>query len=516
MSALDIDAVNITSDQRPPFPSRDRASPRQPVSVRWSRSLTLLLLPLLCSGCTVGPKYKGPPEAAVFPAFTRAALVPTTVPASGLAARWWEGLNDPLLTKVIDSALETSPNVKLAQARLRKARFTVMERRAGLFPQGSVSALGGRTRAPTNALGPLSGNSGSGSRAAEINLFDVGFDASWEIDLFGATRRNVESARAQAQEEEERLADAHVQLAAQVAQTYILLREAQHRIELVTHSIELEQHTLELTQLRRDAGTASQGDIERLRVQLMQTEAGLLPLQAEQDQYLDELATLSGLAPGSLDGELRPPKPVPLPPSSVAVGDPASLLRRRPDIRAAERALAASNAQIGAAVAQYFPTVRLLGSVGFVSTDTSHLFDAGSLTALGLPILSWNVLDFGRTRARVHEAEAGYDVALAQYQSLVLSALEDAEISLSRYGRERDHVVKLAAAQAGAARAAELTRNRQTSGTASLIDVLDVERERVQTEQDLAVAQAAMTNDFVSLQKALGLGWIPAKDSGPG
>ena len=513
MSALDIDAVNITSDQGPSFPGRNRASPRR------SRSLTLLLLPLLCSGCTVGPKYKGPPEAAVFPAFTRAALVPTTVPASGLAARWWEGLNDPLLTKVIDSALETSPNVKLAQARLRKARFTVMERRAGLFPQGSASALGGRTRAPTNALGSLSGNSGSqgsGSKAAEINLFDVGFDASWEVDLFGATRRSVEGARAQAQEEEERLADAHVQLAAQVAQTYILLREAQHRIELVTHSIELEQHTLELTQLRRDAGTASQGDIERLRVQLMQTEASLLPLQAEQDQYLDELATLSGLAPGSLDGELRPPKPVPLPPSSVAVGDPASLLRRRPDIRAAERALAASNAQIGAAVAQYFPTVRLLGSVGFVSTDTSHLFDAGSLTALGLPILSWNVLDFGRTRARVHEAEAGYDVALAQYQSLVLSALEDAEISLSRYGRERDHVVKLAAAQAAAARTAELTRNRQTSGTASLIDVLDVERERVQTEQDLAVAQAAMTNDFVSLQKALGLGWIPAKDSGPG
>jgi len=486
------------------------------VPSRGATSLALLLS-LLASGCTVGPKYKGPRDVDMPPAFSRAALVRTTPADSALPGRWWEALNDPLLTRLIEAALQNSPNVKLAEARLRNARFTVMERSAGLFPQGSVSALGGRTRIPTNALGSLSGNAGSqGSGTAAVNLFDAGFDASWEVDLFGATRRTVESARAQAQQEEARLADAHVQLAAQVAQAYVLLREAQHRGDLVRHSIEIERHTLELTQLRRDAGTASQGDIERLQVQLMQTEASLLPLQAEEDQYLDELATLSALLPGSLDSQLRPPKPVPLPPPSVAIGDPASLLRRRPDIRAAERALAASNAQIGAAVAQYFPTVRLLGSVGFVSTDTAHLFDSGSLTALGLPVLSWNVLDFGRTRAKVREAEAGYDVALAQYQAVVLSALQDAETALSRFGRERDHVIKLAAAQSAAARAAELTEHRRTSGTASVIDVLDVERQRVQTDQDLAQAQAALTNDFVALQKALGLGWAPAQAPGPG
>lgn len=456
----------------------------------------------LCCACTVGPNYRVPSPPAGLATFHRGSEAATTNETP--AARWWLTLNDPILTRLIESVLDNSPDVRLAEARLREARYSVIERRAGLFPQGSVSGLAGRTRVPSGLTGSGSGNS---SGSTQLNLFDVGFDASWELDLFGGTRRAVEGARSRAQASAARLADAHVQLAAQVARSYINLREAQHRIALLRRSIEIEEQMLDLTKLRCEAGAASQLDIERREVQAMQTQAALAPLQALEDQSLNELATLSGLAPGALDAQLREPQAIPLPAATVAIGDPAGMLRRRPDIRAAERELAASNEQIGASMAQYFPTVRLLGTVGFVATDSSRLFDSSSLTAFGLPVLSWNVLDFGRTRARVHEAEAGYDAALAQYQSVVLRALEDAETSLSRYGREREHVVKLTAAQAAAARAYDLTQHRQSAGTAALIDLLDVERQRIQTEQELAEAQAAMTNDFVSLHKALGLGW---------
>ncbi len=208
-----------------------------------------------------------------------------------------------------------------------------------------------------------------------------------------------------------------------------------------------------------------------------------------------------------LDAELRRPRAVPRPPGTVRIGDPAGVLRRRPDIREAERALAAANAQIGQAVAGYFPRVTLLGNVGSRSTSTAVFGTAGSLIANVGPTLQWNVLDFGRTIARIKQAEAGTDAAVAQYRSTVLAALQDAETALSRFGHQRDQVAKLARASASATKAAELTRQRNRAGTVSVIDLLDVERQQLQAEQSLAQAQAELTNDYVAVQKSLGLGW---------
>jgi NodT family efflux transporter outer membrane factor (OMF) lipoprotein len=270
---------------------------------------------------------------------------------------------------------------------------------------------------------------------------------------------------------------------------------------------------LNLTRQRRTFGTAAESDVDRLEVQLQQTAAEVPTLQSQTEQYLDRIATLVGVEPGELDTSLSPPAALPMPPTTVAVGDPAAMLRRRPDIRQAERQLAADNAQIGQAVAQYFPSVTLLGTIGFAGTDASRLFSGNNLTYLGGPSLTWNILNFPRTAARVNEAKAGRDAAVANYRNIVLSALRDANTSLSRYGRQRENVARLETADAAAERAAVLSRQREQEGTASLIDVLDIERQRLQTEQSLAQAQAMLTTDYVSLQKALGLGWGVSNDS---
>jgi len=475
------------------------------------------------AACTVGPDYQGPPDAAPVAAkayaFHRAATADATV--ADPPAQWWAALQDPLLTRLIEVALHNSPTLQQDVARLRNARATLSEQRAGLLPHGGPSALGVRTQIPTGSLSALgsgggggTSSTGSGATSFTTNLFDAGFDASWEIDIFGGTRRAIESASANSDAQAAQLADAQVQLAAEVAQGYVNLRDTQHRLTLLRQSADVERQMLDLTRQRRSGGTASDSDVARLETQLQQTAAKLPTLQSQTEQYLDQIAVLDAVEPGQLDADLSAPGALPTPPASVPVGDPAAMLRRRPDIREAERLLAANNAKIGQQVAQYFPSVTLLGTIGFTSTNAGDLFDGNNLTYLGGPSLSWNILNFPQTDARVDQAKATRDASLAQYRNTVLSALQDAETSLSRYGRQRDTVAHLAAADAAAIHAATLSRQRQQAGTASLIDTLDIERQRVQTEQDLAQARAQLTNDYISLQKALGLGWsAPVSDA---
>jgi multidrug efflux system outer membrane protein len=242
--------------------------------------------------------------------------------------------------------------------------------------------------------------------------------------------------------------------------------------------------------------------------------AGAEPLVSQLAGQRDALAVLLGQAPGTLDTELGQSAAgadaVPLPPASVAVGDPAQMLRRRPDIRAAERTLAARQAQVGQSEAARFPRLSLLGLIGIGGThlrDLTHLDDYSAIVA---PQLSWNVLDFGRVRAGIEQAEGVRDEAEAQYRLSVLNALRDAEDALSRFGQRRTTVATIARAKLTADRVAALTSARQKAGTASLIDVLDAERQQYAAEQNLAQAQAALTGDFIALHKALGLGWEDA------
>jgi len=472
------------------------------------RYLSLLPLVALASACTVGPNYAGPPKiGAAEPqaAFKRSGdAVTADAPA---LARWWETLNDPTLNAIEERALAGSPSVAVAQARVKQARGALRQERANLLPSGSANVSYVHAQLPGLDLG--NGGAAQSGGSSSLDFYNAGFDASWEVDLFGGQRRTAQAAGATLEAAEANVADAQVQLTADVAQSYVALRDTQARLALVRRTFDLQRQMLDLTRQRQGRGVASALDVERLEGQLRATEAQIAPMQADAEAYMNALAVLAGEQPGALDDLVTAATPLPLPPASVAVGDPAALLQRRPDIRAAERQLAAATAKIGAAEAARFPRVSFMGLIGIGGTKPGDLTDLDNISALVMPQIQWSFLDFGRNAAKVDQAKGTRDEAEAQYRQSVLGALKDAEDSLTRFGHQREQLVALAQTKASAERAAVLMQQRYRAGTATLIDSLDAERQRVSAEQNLAVGTAQLSNDYVALQKALGLGWGP-------
>jgi NodT family efflux transporter outer membrane factor (OMF) lipoprotein len=479
------------------------------MSILQIRSIAAVAATSLLAACAVGPNYLGPPNAA--PRSTAAGEFHRAAEADAMAApapsRWWEALGDPQLTGLIDQALANSPSTRAARARLLSARAALGESQAKLLPTGGGSALTIKGSVPTGAFGQLVGGAASAPGREQLNLYSAGFDATWELDIFGGQRRAIEAARAQAGAQQAQLDDTQVELAAEVAQVYVSLRDDQARLALARQAVAIDQQTLALTNQRREGGTAADGDVERAQAELERAWADVPPLAADAQVRLDQLSLLTGQEPGAVDAALSSAAAVPTPPAATPVGDPAGLLRRRPDVREAERKLAASNAQIGRQVAQYFPTVTLLGDIGFSGTDARQLLRASNFSALGGPSISWNLFNYPRIAAQVGGAKADRDAALEDYQQAVLAALQDANAALTRYGHQRQTVAALTRAQASADRAAALVRTRYAAGAASLIDLLDAQRQQLSARQSLAQGAAALTGDYISLQKSLGLGW---------
>lgn len=467
------------------------------------------------AGCTVGPNYAGPPRISSdspTAQFVRAG--PDTGPNAPALNQWWTALGDPILDRLEAQALAANPTVAVAEAKVRQARASLRLERANQLPSANASVAYVHARIPGVDLGGGNGSDSddaSESSTSSLDFFNLGFDASWEVDLFGGERRTVEATRANLAAAEANVADAQVSLTAEVAHSYVSLRDCQQRMALSRRSIEMQQSMLELTQQRFRQGTASALDVERLGNQVENSNTQLLLISAELDAYRNALAVLTGVAPGMVDSLIDKAMHVPLPPASVAVGDPAALLQRRPDIRVAERRLAANTARIGTAEAARFPRLSLLGIIGVGGASAVDLTKLDDFTAVGAPMLQWSFIDFGRNRARVRQAEAARDEAAAQYRGVVLAALRDAEDSLSRFRHRREAVASLARSRASADRAAVLMEQRYQAGTATLIDVLDAERQRVVAEQNLSSGAAALAQDFIALQKSLGLGW-----AGPG
>jgi NodT family efflux transporter outer membrane factor (OMF) lipoprotein len=475
---------------------------------------------LILAGCTVGPDYHGAPSfTPTDKGFVRG---DASAAATAPTAQWWTALGDPELNHLIDQSLATNPGVDAVRARVREARANLRQQTATGLPTTDASAaylrtgnvsslLSGGSSNSGDANGGGTGNSGSGAAAGSssspLNLYVVGFDATWELDFFGGNRRAVEGASATVDASEAQVADAIVSLTAEVAQSYVALCDARQRLALTQQNIDIEAQLVQLMKLRRAGGTATDLDVVRVTNQLDTTRATLPAIHAIIAEQLNRLAALTARVPGALDAELANVGPVPAPPATTNIGDPADLLRRRPDIRVAERQLAQHTAAVGQSVAAEFPKVSLLGTVGFAATRPQDLFNGGNFTYLAGPLLQWTPWDFGRNRARVAQANAARDEAEANYRQTVLNALADAETSLARYGQQRDAVTDLARARASAQESYRLTELRLRGGTATTTDVLDADTRRTQADLSYQQGLAQLTQDYVALQKSLGLGW---------
>lgn len=469
--------------------------------------LTLgLVVPLLAS-CAATSNYADPQSnraVETYGTFFKRAngeAIPAPPPA-----RWWEQLNDPILTKLIDDGLDRSPDVRIAIARVTRARAAAAEQQANLKPSLGGSAIA----AEANFSGPnplTGGGQGGGSSSSDLNFYNIGLSASWELDLFGGRKNAAEGAIAEAQAMQADLSDVRVALAAQIAIAYIELRNWQHQQALLQEMVSLQEEALRLEEVRVRLGTASEVGLSTARGKVAASRAELAATIGEKLAATDRAALLMGAVAGSLDEILGTIRPIPLPPREVSIGDPAGLLQRRPDIRAAERRLAAANARIGVANAQRFPSVSFFGLLGLGGSDPGDVLDIGKLSTILLPRINWTFLDFGRAKARVDQAKAGANEAAANYDRVVLTALTDAEQSLSRFGGQRQRVFQLTEAHDAAANGEALAQARFRRGTTSRISAIDASLQKLQAERATAMATSDMTKAYVAIQKSLGLGW---------
>jgi len=450
----------------------------------------------LAFGCAVGPRYERP-EVAVPKAFSEGkAEGPTSF------ERWWTGFRDPLLESLVQSAVEGNLDLKIGAARIREARAARGIAVAAALPQ--LSASGGYSRSKQLVARTDGVVLGEGTSAQ--NVFQAGFDASWEIDIFGGVRREVEAATAQIQAAEEARKDLLVVLVADVARNYIEMRGAERQIEIVDQTVEAEKDSLALAQSRFDSGMGSELDVTRAEGLLAATAAQRPILEILRRQSAFRIAVLLGRTPETLLAELDPPRPIPPAPPEVPQLLPSELLSRRPDLRRSERELAAATARIGVAKADLFPRFNILGSFGRRSNDLGSLNASSQFWSGGL-FFQWPIFAGGRILANIRVQEARQEQALLQYQKAILTALEEVENALSAHGRELRRQEALRTSVAANRRALELATDRYASGLENFLSVLDAQRSVYAAEDQLVQSERNVAVALIAIYKALGGGW---------
>ena len=458
---------------------------------------------LLVAGCAVGPDYKRP-DLSVDKSFANASLAGFSEEA--VEREFWKGFNDELLNTLVTDAARSNHDLRIAEANLREVR--ALRRQVGFdqFPTVTASAGYSKSKQSANQFGGFTGIN------LETEAYTAGFDAIWELDIFGRVRRGVEAASAEVAAGEASLNDVQVSVAAEVAREYFELRGLQKQLDVAKQNRDNQQQTYELTVARLDAGRGTELDRARAKAQLDTTTSAIPALEASVARAIYRLGVLTGQKPMALADRLAAAQSLPSLPGLNRVETPDSLLRRRPDIRRAERSLAAQTARIGVATADLFPRVTLGGSYGF---NAGSLGDAGNSvnrTYTYGPAISWAFLNLGRVRAGIQASEARTDAALASYEQTVLRALEETEGALISFNRAEARKSSLKSAAEQSEIAARLARVRFDAGVADFLTVLDAERRLLEDQDRLAQGETAAATSLVAVYKALGGGWKSAEN----
>jgi NodT family efflux transporter outer membrane factor (OMF) lipoprotein len=485
-------------------------------SLRWSGLAAAAAL----AACTVGPNYKTP-DLPTPPAYQETGAVAGASAATPDLAQWWSQFHDPTLDSLVQRALAGNLDVAAEVSKIREARQQVIIAGAAALPQIDATGSVDNTQLSKNAgfsqlAGAFTGGGGKGAGGSTTGIglpgtnfttYSVGFDASWELDLFGQTRRSVEAARGRVEAQVWSLHDTEVSVASEVAVDYLTLRSLQRQIDVALGEEARQQELVALVQARRQAGFATRLEVSQQQNQLAAARSQRPTLEAEARGEIHALGVLIGQPPEALVAELTPVAAPPAPPPTAPVGLPSELLRRRPDVRVAERNLAAATADVGVAVGDLYPQINLTGSADLISESLKTLVSGNSIQTAATAMIVEHIFDGGRIRANISARKEARIQAYLAYQKAVLTALKDVEDALSRYGSEQRRNAELRASVQAAQVAFDLADDRYKSGLSDFINVLQTEAALYTAQTQLAESDGLVDQDLVSLEKALGGGW---------
>ncbi|MGH7951304.1 MAG: efflux transporter outer membrane subunit [Limisphaerales bacterium] len=472
--------------------------------IRFSGLLLLLLLLVAVGGCAVGPNYQRPVVSA--PTQWSEPLAGGETNASTSLTAWWKNFHDPELDSLIDRAVQSNLDLQIAQARVREARAQYGIAVANFLP--TIDASGSYARTETSHHQPVLGSLPVPANVPFDNdVYQAGFDASWEIDVFGGKRRAAESAKAEVAASEFGRRAMLMTLLGDVARNYIDVRGYQRRLAIANENIAAQSNALVITRDRFAKGLTSDLDVQQAKTLLATTTAEIPSLQTALQISIHRLGVLLGQQPGTLLAELSNTAPIPTAPPQVPVGLPSELLLRRPDVQRAERELAAATANIGVAKSDLFPKFYLTGVAGFESVSASDWFTAGSRFWSAGPTVQWKIFDAGRIHANIKVQNARQQQALAAYEQTVLTAFEDVENGLVAYANEQIRRKSLQDAVTSSQKSLELANKLYANGLTDFLHVLDAERSLYQAQDALVQSDRTVSTDVVALYKSLGGGW---------
>jgi len=467
-------------------------------------TISIAVFVLALTGCEVGPDYQKP-EAALPNTWISDEAKQMTAKAE-IDQEWWKNFNDPVLTQLIDKAAANNFDLKIAEARIAQARANVSSTEADLLPKGDIK--GSATREANQFAFP----GGTDSPITPLlhkpfNIFQTGFDASWELDVFGGSRRAEESAEAQLQSSEASRDDILVSMLAEVARTYVDIRSLQSQFSTAQDIIAADKKTLDIAQQRFDAGEAPRLDITQAEAAQEQAQSSLPQIRTQLTQAELAMDVLLGEQPGATQKIVEKAAPLPTSNKALILAAPASVIAQRPDIRMAERKLAAATAQQGMAVAKFFPDISLNGFLGVLNTSVNNLATPANQSWLASGSVVWPILSYGTLSANLDAANAQQQEAMASYQKSVISALSDVERSLNAYTEQEKFLQSVTNEVQKNTHARDIALERYKGGMTSFVAVLDAERTLYNSQNELIKAHADYTQDTIAVYKSLGGGW---------